>query len=63
MKIGELFQDRVMSAADYRDAMLSDAKAAFGHIKRTDEEYLALLASCYKKQRDEWRARAEQAAR
>ena len=55
MTIGELLEDRVPTAMDYRNRMLREAKAAFGHIERTDEEYLALLASCYKRQRDEAR--------
>ena len=61
MKIGELFRGRAATAADYRERMLAEAKASFGHIDRTDEEYLALLASCYKRQRDELMALAEKA--
>ncbi len=61
MKIGELFRDRVPTVADYHARMLAEAKGAFGHIERTDEEYLALLASSYKRQRDELRVLAEKA--
>lgn len=61
MKVGDLFKERVRSADDIRREMLADAKGAFGHIQRTDEEYLAIMASCYKHQRDEARAALERA--
>jgi hypothetical protein len=59
MKIGELLAENVQTAADIRDEMLRQARSSFGHIQRTDEEYLGLLASCFKRQRDEARAELE----
>ena len=59
MKISELLREKVPTAADIRDDMMRQARASFGHIDRTDDEHLALLASCFKRQRDEARAELE----